>query len=201
MTTPHIWRVAVLISGRGSNMVALADACEEAGFPARIAGVISDRSDAGGLALARERRIATSALPRSSHDDKPAHEAAIDAQLRAWDTQIVCLAGFMRVLTGDFVEAWKGRIINIHPSLLPAHKGLNTHARALAAGDAEHGASVHHVTAGIDEGPVIAQARVPVHADDTPDTLQSRVLDAEHRLYPQALKALIAQLESGVADR
>ncbi len=182
-------------------MMALADACARADFPARIVGVISDRTDAGGLALARNRAIATAALPKSDFADKRSHEAAIDAQLRDWDTEIVCLAGFMRLLTADFLAPWTGRIINIHPSLLPRHKGLQTHARALAAGDAEHGASVHHVTAGVDEGPVIVQAQVPVLAEDTEDSLAARILPVEHRLYPEGLRMLIDALERNVADR
>jgi phosphoribosylglycinamide formyltransferase-1 len=186
-------RVAVLISGRGSNMEALADACAADDYPATIAGVLSDRADAGGLATAARRGIATAALPRADFADKAAHETAIGDQLRAWDTEFVCLAGFMRLLSADFLAPWQGRIVNIHPSLLPRHKGLDTHARALAAGDAEHGCSVHHVTAGMDEGPVIAQARVPVLAGDTPETLAARVLAEEHKLYPAALKMLIGQ--------
>ncbi|WP_306048902.1 phosphoribosylglycinamide formyltransferase [Oceaniradius stylonematis] len=186
-------RVAVLISGRGSNMEALADACAADDYPATIAGVLSDRADAGGLATAARRGIATAALPRADFADKAAHEAAIGDQLRAWDTEFVCLAGFMRLLSADFLAPWQGRIVNIHPSLLPRHKGLDTHARALAAGDSEHGCSVHHVTAGMDEGPVIAQARVPVLPGDTADTLAARVLVEEHRLYPEALKMLIGQ--------
>lgn len=186
-------RVAVLISGRGSNMEALADACAADDYPATIAGVLSDRADAGGLATAARRGIATAALPRADFADKAAHETAIGDQLRAWDTEFVCLAGFMRLLSADFLAPWRGRIVNIHPSLLPRHKGLDTHARALAAGDAEHGCSVHHVTAGMDEGPVIAQARVPVLPGDTADTLAARVLVEEHRLYPEALKMLIGQ--------
>lgn len=174
-------------------MEALADACADEAFPAMIAGVVSDRANAGGLATAARRAIATAALPRADFADKAAHEAAIDDQLRAWDTELVCLAGFMRLLSAEFLAPWQGRIINIHPSLLPLHKGLDTHARALAAGDGEHGCSVHHVTAGMDEGPVIAQARVPVLAGDTPETLAARVLAEEHTLYPAALKMLIEQ--------
>lgn len=174
-------------------MEALADACADAHFPAGIVGVLSDRTDAGGLATAARRGIATAALPRADFADKAAHEAAIGDKLRAWNTEFVCLAGFMRLVSAQFLAPWQGRIINIHPSLLPRHKGLDTHARALAAGDAEHGCSVHHVTAGMDEGPVIAQARVPVLPSDTPETLAARVLTEEHRLYPEALAMLIKQ--------
>lgn len=184
-------RVAVLISGRGSNMMTLADACAEPTYPAQIVGVISDRNDAAGLDAARARGIAARAFARGDFADKVAHEAAIHRQLVAWQTEFVCLAGFMRVLSAAFLAPWHGRIINIHPSLLPRHKGLDTHGRALAAGDTDHGCSVHHVTAGIDDGPVIAQAHVPVLAGDTPETLAARVLIAEHSLYPNALRQLI----------
>ena len=184
-------RVAVLISGRGSNMVALADACADPAYPAQIVGILSDRTDAGGLQAAQARDIPTVALPRTAFADKAAHEAAIHRQLVAWSAEFVCLAGFMRLLSAAFLAPWSDRIINIHPSLLPRHKGLDTHARALAAGDAEHGCSVHHVTTGMDEGPVIAQARVPILAEDTPETLGARVLIAEHSLYPNALRQLI----------
>lgn len=186
-------RVAVLISGRGSNMEALADACASADYPAMIAGVLSDVEDAPGRQAAARRGIATVALPRGDFASKREHEAAIHRQLAAWRTEFVCLAGFMRLLSGEFIAPWQGRIINIHPSLLPRHRGLDTHRRALEAGDAEHGCSVHHVTAGMDEGPVIAQARVPVLAGDTSDTLGARVLAEEHRLYPEALRALISE--------
>jgi len=174
-------------------MEALANACAIEDFPARIIGVLSDRADADGLATAARRGIPTAALPRADFADKATHEAAIGHQLRAWDTEFVCLAGFMRLVSADFLEPWHGRIINIHPSLLPRHKGLDTHARALAAGDVEHGCSVHHVTAGMDEGPVIAQARVPILPGDTAATLAARVLTEEHRLYPEALAMLIEQ--------
>ncbi|QBK30311.1 phosphoribosylglycinamide formyltransferase [Roseitalea porphyridii] len=186
-------RVAVLISGRGSNMEALADACAAPDYPAMIAGVLSDVEDAPGLQAAARRGIATAALPRGDFASKREHEAAIHRQLVAWRTEFVCLAGFMRLLSGEFIAPWQGRIINIHPSLLPRHRGLDTHRRAREAGDAEHGCSVHHVTAGMDEGPVIAQARVPVLAGDTSDTLGARVLAEEHQLYPEALRALIAE--------
>ena len=174
-------------------MEALADACAANDYPAMIVGVLTDRAGAGGLTVAAQRGIATAALPRAEFADKAAHEAAIGDQLRAWNAEFVCLAGFMRLLSAHFLAPWQGRIINIHPSLLPRHKGLDTHARALAAGDAEHGCSVHHVTAGMDEGPVIAQARVPVLPGDTADTLAARVLVEEHRLYPEALAILIGQ--------
>ncbi|MEM1378717.1 MAG: phosphoribosylglycinamide formyltransferase [Pseudomonadota bacterium] len=184
-------RVAVLISGRGSNMVALAEACKAPEYPAQIVGVLSDTHGAGGLARADEFGIPNGAVARKGYASKAEHEAAISKLLAVWEPEFICLAGFMRILSADFLEPWKGRIINIHPSLLPKHKGLDTHAKALAAGDKEHGCSVHHVTPGMDEGPVIAQARVPVLPDDTPDTLAAKVLIEEHQLYPQALRMVI----------
>lgn len=175
-------------------MMALADACAEADYPAQIVGVLSDKADAPGLVSARAQGIATVALERSNYESKTDHEAAIVHQLEVWDTQIVCLAGFMRILSADFVTRWAGRIINIHPSLLPRHKGLDPNARALAAGDTEHGCTVHHVTAGIDEGPSIARSVVPILPGDTEQTLAARVLAAEHVLYPRALRLLIDDL-------
>ncbi|MEN0000507.1 MAG: phosphoribosylglycinamide formyltransferase [Pseudomonadota bacterium] len=187
-------RVAVMISGRGSNMVALAEACLDPAFPAQIVGVLSDTHGAGGLARADAYGIANGVVARVGFDSKGAHEAAMAKMLAAWSPDIVCLAGFMRILSADFLQPLAGRIINIHPSLLPKYKGLNTHERAIAAGDAEHGCSVHHVTPGMDEGPVIAQARVPILADDTPETLAARVLLEEHTLYPSALRQLAEEL-------
>lgn len=184
-------KIAILISGRGSNMVALAKAIGSEGYPGEVAGIISDKTDAAGLGLADEMGLPTAAIPRSDYDSKQAHEAAIQAQLEAWNVEIVCLAGYMRLFSGTFIENWPARFINIHPSLLPRFKGLDTHKRVLEAGDPEHGCTVHYVTAGMDEGPVIAQARVPVLDGDTEDTLTARVLEQEHMLYPQALRKLI----------
>lgn len=172
-------------------MVALANAIAEPDFPAAVVGVISDQADAGGLALAAEMGIPTIAIARSNYSSKAEHEAAIQAQLVDWDAEIVCLAGYMRLFSAEFIEKWPARFINIHPSLLPKFKGLNTHQRVLEAGDPEHGTTVHYVTAGMDEGPVIAQARVAVHADDTVETLTDRVLKEEHKLYPAALRKII----------
>ncbi|MBI0474869.1 phosphoribosylglycinamide formyltransferase [Sphingomonas sp. MA1305] len=174
-------RVGILISGRGSNMMALV----EAGID--VALVASDKPDAAGLAWARERGLATFALSPKGIG-KPAYEAAIDAALREAGVEVIALAGYMRLLSNDFVARWRGRIINIHPSLLPKYKGLDTHARAIAAGDAVAGCSVHVVTEELDAGEVLGQAEVPVLPGDTPDALAARVLDAEHRLYPQVLK-------------
>ncbi|MEL6435970.1 MAG: phosphoribosylglycinamide formyltransferase [Pseudomonadota bacterium] len=186
-------RVAVLVSGRGSNMLALADACAKPDFPADMVAVLSDHADAAGLAKAAQRGIATGAVPKLPGMTKAEHEAKLHALLQSFAPDIICLAGYMRLLSAQFLAPYEGRIVNIHPSLLPRHKGLDTHAKALAAGDSEHGCTVHHVTAGMDEGRVIAQARVPVIAGDTPETLAKRVLAQEHRLYPQALRMLIKE--------
>ncbi|MDB5505850.1 MAG: phosphoribosylglycinamide formyltransferase [Devosia sp.] len=180
-------RTAILISGRGSNMLALIEAAKAADYPAEIVGVFSNKLDAGGLAIAREHGIATAALSHRDYPDRAAFDTVIDAQLREWGAEIVCLAGFMRVLSTPFVEHWRGRMLNIHPSLLPAFRGLDTHQRALDAGVSEHGCTVHWVTPGLDEGDVILQARVPVLYGDTPDTLAARILVEEHRIYPIAL--------------
>lgn len=183
-------RVAILISGRGSNMQALIQAAKEPGYPADIVGVIANRADAAGLAIAADAGLMTALVPHRDHATKAAFEAAMQAVLASWRIDIVCLAGFMRLLSAEFTTAWLGRMINIHPSLLPLHKGLHTHEQALADGVAEHGCTVHFVTPGMDEGPVIAQARVPVLRGDTPDMLAARVLVEEHRLYPEALAML-----------
>lgn len=185
MTAP--FRVAVLISGRGSNLGSILEACASGAVPARVAQVISNRPDAGGLALASAAGVPTAVVDHRQFADRAAFEQALDEQLTTEPADLLVLAGFMRVLTAGFVERHCGRLINIHPSLLPDFPGLDTHARALAAGAVAHGASVHFVTAAVDGGPVIAQIRVPVHAGDTPDTLAARVLAGEHRLYPTVI--------------
>lgn len=181
-------KVAILISGGGSNMVTLVDSMT-GDHPARPCLVLSNNPDAGGLEKARARGIPTAVVDhRPFGKDRAGFEALLQAELEAAAPDILCLAGFMRVLTPGFVEGWQGRMLNIHPSLLPLYKGLNTHARALQAGDAEHGCSVHLVTSELDDGPVLGQARVPVHPDDTPEALAARVLEQEHRLYPAVLR-------------
>ncbi|MBD0415756.1 phosphoribosylglycinamide formyltransferase [Oryzicola mucosus] len=193
-------RVAVLISGRGSNMSALIDAAADPDFPAEIVGVISDKPDALGLGIAASRGLATKSLPRKDYSSKEAHDGAIDAALVAMKADLVVLAGYMRLLTAHFVEKWHGRMINIHPALLPSFKGLDTHRRALEAGVRIHGCTVHFVTAEMDDGPIIAQAAVPVLSDDTEATLTARVLKAEHRIYPLALRLVAegkAKMEGG----
>lgn len=186
-------RVAVLISGRGSNMTALIEAAKAADYPAAIAVVISNRPDAAGLERARAEGIATAIVDhRPFGDDREAFERALDAELRRHRIDLICLAGFMRLFTPKFVERWSGRMLNVHPALLPQFKGLHTHRRALAAGVKEHGATVHFVVPEMDAGPIIAQDAVPVLAGDTEDSLAQRVLAVEHRLYPQALR-LVAE--------
>jgi phosphoribosylglycinamide formyltransferase-1 len=191
-------RVAVLISGRGSNMASLIEAAQDPAYPAEIVLVVSNRPDAGGLERARAAGIATAVVDHKGHPDRASFDAALDATLREHDIEIVCLAGFMRILTPGFVESWAGRMLNIHPSLLPAFKGTDTHARALAAGVAKHGCTVHFVTPELDSGPIVAQAEVPVLPDDTEATLAARVLAQEHLLYPRAL-ALVASGEAAFA--
>jgi phosphoribosylglycinamide formyltransferase-1 len=182
--------VAVMISGRGSNMGALIAAALDAGLSGKIVSVISDKPEAKGLEHAREFGIEALAIPRNEYASKAEHEAAVISALDASGARIIALAGYMRLLSGDFVKRYAGRMINIHPSLLPAFPGLATHERALAAGCRVHGCTVHFVTEGMDEGPIIEQEAVRVERGDTPDTLAARVLEAEHRIYPLALAML-----------
>jgi len=182
-------RVAILISGRGSNMAALIDAAKDPAYPAEIVLVLSNIADAGGLERAREAGIATEVVEHKPFGkDRAAFDRAVHAVLERHRIEIVCLAGFLRLLTPWFVERWSGRLVNIHPSLLPAFKGLETHARAIAAGATQHGATVHFVVPELDSGPIIAQESVPVLPGDTEETLAARVLAVEHRIYPLALK-------------
>ncbi len=184
-------RVAILISGRGSNMAALIAAAKAEDYPAEIALVLSNVPEAGGLAIAAAEGIATATVDhRAYRRDREAFERAMQDVLAAQRIDIVCLAGFLRILTPWFVGQWEGRMINIHPALLPAYKGLDTHARALADGATEHGATVHFVTPGMDEGETILQEAVPVLPGDTPETLGARVLAVEHRIYPLALRMI-----------
>jgi phosphoribosylglycinamide formyltransferase-1 len=183
-------RVAILISGRGSNMQALIDAAKAPDYPAEIVGVLSNRAAAPGLALAASQGIATASLAQSKFPSRDMFEDIMTQTLESWDVDIVCLAGFMRILGEDFVNRWAGRMINIHPSLLPLYRGLHTHERALADNAKVHGCTVHFVTPGLDEGAAILQAEVPVLPGDTPDTLSDRVLVEEHRIYPEALRML-----------
>jgi phosphoribosylglycinamide formyltransferase 1 len=192
-------RTAILLSGRGSNMKALVAAARRPDFPAEIALVLSDQPQAPGLEGALEAGVAAEALDFRGFSGKPAFEAAIDARLRAAGVELICLAGFMRILSASFVERWETRILNIHPSLLPDLRGLHTHERALAEGRAEHGCTVHYVSPELDAGPIICRARVPVLPDDDPETLAARVLVEEHRIYPEALEAVARALRAGGA--
>ena len=194
-------RVAVLISGRGSNMAALIEAATDKTYPAEIVVVISNRPDAGGLMVARANGITTEVVDHSAFGkDRTAFERALQAVLEKHRIDIVCLAGFMRLLTADFVGQWQHRILNIHPALLPAFKGLDTHRRALEAGVNVHGATVHFVVPEMDSGPIIAQAAVNVRPGETEEELAARVLKVEHQIYPLALKLLAEerlQIENG----
>jgi len=183
-------KVAVLISGRGSNMAALLEATKDPAYPAEIVGVLSNKAAAPGLVTAQQHGIATASLAQSKFPTREMFEDTMTQVLESWEVDYVCLAGFMRILGEDFVNRWLGRMINIHPSLLPLYKGLDTHARALADGATEHGCTVHFVTPGLDEGPSIIQARVPVLPGDTPETLSARILVEEHRIYPEGLRLL-----------
>ena len=184
-------RVAVLISGRGSNMTALIEAAKADDYPAEIALVVSNNPDAAGLARAAAEGIATAVVDhRPFGPDREAFERALDAELQRHRIEIVCLAGFLRLLTPWFVTRWNGRMLNIHPALLPQFKGLHTHRRALEAGVERHGATVHFVVPEMDAGPVVAQDWIAVRKGDTEETLAQRVLEVEHRIYPQALRAL-----------
>jgi phosphoribosylglycinamide formyltransferase-1 len=191
-----VTRVGILISGGGSNMEALVDSMT-GDHPARPCVVLSNVPGAGGLARAEARGIPTETVDhRPFGKDRPAFEAALDAALAPHAPDILCLAGFMRVLSEGFVSRWAGRMLNIHPSLLPKYRGLDTHARALAAGEAEHGCTVHAVTPALDDGPILGQARLAVAPDDTPQSLADRVLVLEHRLYPLVLR----RFAEGVTD-
>ncbi|MGH6967501.1 MAG: phosphoribosylglycinamide formyltransferase [Stellaceae bacterium] len=185
-------RTGVLISGRGSNLQALIEACNAPGFPAEIVLVLSNRADAQGLARAANAKIPTRVVAHRDFADRDAFDAALDGALKAARVEFVCFAGFMRILGAKFIDAWRDRLINIHPSLLPAFPGLDTHARALAAGVARHGCSVHFVRNEVDSGPIIVQGSVPVLADDNAEKLAARVLAVEHRAYPLTLR-LIAE--------
>ncbi|MBN9598702.1 MAG: phosphoribosylglycinamide formyltransferase [Afipia sp.] len=182
-------RVAILISGRGSNMAALIAAAKAPDFPAQIVLVMSNIADAGGLAVARDNGIETLTVESKPYGkDREAFERAMHRELEARDVELVCLAGFLRLLTPWFVRQWDGRMLNIHPALLPSYRGLHTHERALADGVKIHGATVHFVVPEVDSGPIVMQGAVPVRDDDTPDTLAARVLRAEHRIYAEALR-------------
>lgn len=192
-------RVGVLISGRGSNLQALIDACGDEAFPAEIALVLSNVAAAAGLERAESRGIATAVIDHKAYDQRESFEEAMHEALSAAGVELICLAGFMRLLTDGFVSRWRDRLINIHPSLLPAFRGLNVHDRVLEYGARFSGCTVHFVRAAMDDGPIIAQAVVPVLQDDDADSLAARILAHEHRIYPLVVK-LIAQSRVRVTD-
>lgn len=185
-------KVAVFISGRGTNLQALIDVCNEDDTPAEIALVVCNRPNAQGLQRAAAAGIATVVIDHTTFDSREAFDKALDTAVRRAGCQFICLAGFMRVLTDDFMRDWRDRILNIHPAILPAFPGLNCHARAIEAGVKITGCTVHYARPELDNGPIVAQAAVPVMPDDTEETLAARILEAEHKIYPMALK-LIAQ--------
>ncbi len=193
-------KLGVLISGRGSNLQALIDACANASYPAEIVTVISNRPDAKGLARARTANIAAQVIEHAAYGDRESFDRDVDAALQATGAQLICLAGFMRLLSTWFVDQWPDRIVNIHPSLLPAFKGTDSHAQVLAAGVKLSGCSVHFVRSEMDAGPIIMQAAVPVLPGDNEDSLAARVLTAEHQCYPRAIR-LIAENRVTVEDR
>ncbi|MGI4842135.1 MAG: phosphoribosylglycinamide formyltransferase [Janthinobacterium lividum] len=183
--------IVILISGRGSNMEAIVRAMESEAWPARIAAVVSNKPEAKGLQFAQARGIPTAVVPSKEFATRAEFDAALQETIDRFAPDLVVLAGFMRILTAPFVEHYAGRMLNIHPSLLPLYPGLGTHQQALAAGDKEHGATVHFVTAELDHGPIVAQARVPVLPGDTEDTLSARLLVEEHKLYPYAVRLFV----------
>ncbi len=190
--------LAILISGRGSNMEALIRACAAPDFPARVAVVVSNRPDAAGLAWAAEAGIATETVDHKQFPDKASFEEVLQKTLARYPVDLICLAGFMRLLSADFIKYWPDCIVNIHPSLLPDYKGLDTHERALADGRRETGCTVHYVIPAMDEGPTILQKKVSVLANDTPDSLGARVLAQEHIAYPEAVRMIAEKLGNAV---
>jgi phosphoribosylglycinamide formyltransferase-1 len=197
----HRLRTAVLISGNGSNLQALIDAARQPAFPAVISLVISNRADAYGILRATDAGIPVRVIDRAQHATPAAFDLALHEALSAAGIELVCLAGFMRILTPGFVAQWRGRLMNIHPSLLPSYKGLNTHARVLAAGEAQHGATVHWVSEELDAGEMIAQESLAVEAGETPQSLARRVQEIEHRIYPAALRRVAETRIAATGER
>jgi phosphoribosylglycinamide formyltransferase-1 len=194
-------KIAVLISGRGSNLKSLIAACAVPDYPAKIVLVISNIADAGGLAYARAAGIPTAIIPHKDYSSRDTFDAVMNKHLIDAGVELICLAGFMRILSDGFVRQWQGRLINIHPSLLPAFKGTHVHEQAIAAGVRISGCTVHYVIPELDSGPPIAQAAVPVHPGDTPESLAARVLEAEHRLYPMAIRRIAEKSHRLVGGR
>ncbi|NQY26426.1 MAG: phosphoribosylglycinamide formyltransferase [Piscirickettsiaceae bacterium] len=184
--------IVILISGRGSNMISIVKAAQDGQLPVTIAAIISNRPDAAGLEFAQQAGIKTAIINHKDFDSRESFDQALTKEIDTYSPTLVVLAGFMRILTTEFVDHYAGKLINIHPSLLPKFKGLDTHQRAIDAGEKEHGASVHIVTAELDDGPVVLQARVAILSNDTASTLAARVLEQEHQLYPKAIKQLIS---------
>ena len=180
-------RIVVLISGGGTNLQAIIDACKQDNYGGEIVAVVSNKTDAYGLTRAQDANIATSVLSHKDFDSRESYDSALVAEINNYQPDLIVLAGFMRILTATFVQKFQGRLINIHPSLLPKYQGLHTHQRAIDAGDIEHGVSVHFVTEELDGGPVILQAKVPVFPEDNPDELAQRVHQQEHRIYPMVV--------------
>ncbi|MEM9062122.1 MAG: phosphoribosylglycinamide formyltransferase [Pseudomonadota bacterium] len=193
--------MAILISGSGSNMVALVKSMQDTDHPAQPVLVLSNRPNAAGLVKAEALGVATAVVDHRSFEDRAKFDAAMSAALAEHDVELIALAGFMRIMTDAFVESWSGRMLNIHPSLLPLFKGLNTHRSAFASGMAVHGCTVHEVTPALDSGPILGQAVVPVLAGDTEETLAARVLRQEHRLYPAVLRAFVDNANAARTQR
>jgi len=191
--TPHKAKLVILISGRGSNMVSIINAIEQDGLAADIVAVISNRPDAPGLVYAQQMGISTAAVDHTLYDSREQFDQALTDAIDVYTPDLVVLAGFMRILTADFVSHYTNKLLNIHPSLLPKFKGLHTHQRAIEANETEHGATVHFVTEELDDGPIVLQAHVPVLNDDDADTLAKRVLVQEHQLYPNAIRKIISE--------
>jgi len=191
MSTSNNASIVILISGRGSNMVSIVEAIKAENLPITVSAVISNRPNAPGIEFAKQANIPTAVINHQAFESRETFDQALAAEIDTYSPNLVVLAGFMRILTTEFVEHFANRLVNIHPALLPKFKGLNTHQRAIDAGETEHGASVHIVTPELDDGPVVMQARVPVLAGDTEETLAARVLEQEHKLYPAAINQLL----------
>ncbi len=187
-------KLAIFISGRGSNMLSIMDACNEPNFPAEISVVLSNNPEAAGIISASNAGIASEIVNHKEHDSRESFESEIQRKLKKHDVDLIVLAGFMRILTPEFIEQWPDKIINIHPSLLPEYKGLNTHERAINDGKSEAGCTVHFASAELDSGEIILQRKVPIKNGDTPQTLAARVLEQEHVAYPLAIKLLASSL-------